>query len=231
MKTDRRMENIQISMIKMESTTLVKDGCATTAHKTSDQDGLDSIRIAIIGAGMVGMTIACSLKKSGFSDVHIFEKAESARFEGLYIGFQPNSFIALDKMDILDKDFEQMILDNSKINKFTISDYEGNIWRKIPYINTSSINDTYVGTNLFRRDVLTNLLNNCNKLGVNIHYNKKLTKINCNDNDDTITLGFKHDTSTNNNNFEVKHNRCLRTLLFSFFFFFLFFGLDSLQYT
>ena len=65
-----------------------------------------SMRIAIIGAGMGGLTCALALAKQGFENIEVYEIASNLGFVGAGIQLAPNMARVLDKLGVW-KDVEK----------------------------------------------------------------------------------------------------------------------------
>lgn len=63
------------------------------------QKALD-LRIAIIGAGMGGLTTALALAKKGFTNVDVYEYASTLGFVGAGIQLAPNMARILDRLGV-----------------------------------------------------------------------------------------------------------------------------------
>ena len=60
-----------------------------------------SSHIGIIGGGIAGFTLGCTLKKYGINTV-IFEKESMASESGAGISISPNGLIPLEHLDLMD---------------------------------------------------------------------------------------------------------------------------------
>ena len=121
-----------------------------------------SDHIAIIGAGIAGLTLGIMLKKNNIPNV-IFERSSDVSENGAGISISPNGKRVLEKLEILDE---------LQINS-------GNSTKSIFYSNLKEI--TTISTNILttsRKCLHDALLNKYIDLGGNIKFNSELKDIN-----------------------------------------------------
>ena len=121
-----------------------------------------SDHIAIIGAGIAGLTLGIMLKKNNIPNV-IFERSSDVSENGAGISISPNGKRVLEKLEILDE---------LQINS-------GNSTKTIFYSNLKEI--TTISTNILttsRKCLHDALLNKYIDLGGNIKFNSELKDIN-----------------------------------------------------
>ena len=121
-----------------------------------------SDHIAIIGAGIAGLTLGIMLKKNNIPNV-IFERSSDVSENGAGISISPNGKRVLEKLEILDE---------LQINS-------GNSAKSIFYSNLKEI--TTISTNVLttsRKCLHDALLNKYIDLGGNIEFNSELKDIN-----------------------------------------------------
>jgi len=58
------------------------------------------LQIAILGAGMGGLTTALALAKRGFKNIHVYENATNLGFVGAGIQLAPNMARVLDSLGV-----------------------------------------------------------------------------------------------------------------------------------
>ena len=120
-----------------------------------------SDHIAIIGAGIAGLTLGIMLKKNNIPNV-IFERSSDVSENGAGISISPNGKRVLEKLEILDE---------LQINS-------GNSAKSIFYSNLKEI--TTISTNILttsRKCLHDALLNKYIDLGGNIKFNSELKDI------------------------------------------------------
>ncbi|EXJ54894.1 salicylate hydroxylase [Cladophialophora psammophila CBS 110553] len=65
-----------------------------------NHEGVESLKIRIIGAGIGGLTTALSLAQSGFQHIQVFEMAADLGFVGAGIQLAPNIARVLDRLGV-----------------------------------------------------------------------------------------------------------------------------------
>ena len=99
-----------------------------------------NLAIAIVGAGIGGLTTAIALRKQGFSPV-IFEQAEELQPIGSGILLGLNAMMAFSKLGLV----EEIIRHGSLVNSFHIQSDNGDILGKINFSSASKIDMPVVG--------------------------------------------------------------------------------------
>lgn len=68
------------------------------------------LKIAIVGAGMGGLTLALSLAKAGFEKIHVYEHAPGLGFVGAGIQLAANMSRILDRLGVWDEIRREAVL-------------------------------------------------------------------------------------------------------------------------
>ncbi len=128
--------------------------------------------IAILGAGVGGLTTAIALHQSGFRNIQIYERRNKATTIGAGIVIWANASKILSRLNLI-----------SEIEKIGGSINEMQRWtEKGEFIGSININeiDSYIGAKSFsisRKDLQEILLQKIDKLNIPIHYNHNAQQI------------------------------------------------------
>ena len=74
--------------------------------------------IGIIGGGISGLTLGCTLRKNGIKSI-IFEKENDIHDEGAGISISPNGLIAFEHLDLKNEHDKTAVLRSSKSHLLT----------------------------------------------------------------------------------------------------------------
>lgn len=126
------------------------------------------MKIAILGAGVGGLSAAIALKKKGF-DIEIYEKHSNINELGAGIVCWPNASFVLDKLGILDG-VKKVSGEPTEMRRLTDKG------ETIGSLNLLKLNETmgYPSYSILRRDLMNILGEHAKKLGIEIRYNAEV---------------------------------------------------------
>ncbi|KZV87759.1 FAD/NAD(P)-binding domain-containing protein [Exidia glandulosa HHB12029] len=148
---------------------------AKTAQIAQQQPALgDSLRIAIVGAGIAGLSTALALARAGFTHIDVFEAASSFGEIGAGIQVAPNMSAILDRLGVLDKVVKDSVaLDGMQIRRCSTNE----VLASPSFLH---LRDTYRYPQMVchRADLSKTLFDACISTGViRIHFSSRLTDL------------------------------------------------------
>ena len=143
------------------------------------------MKIAILGAGVAGVSSAIALKQKGF-DVSVYERHEPASDIGAGIVVWPNAAYVLDQLGVLDE-IKSVSGCPSRMRRMSSTGED------IGAIDITSINHHmgYPSLSILRRDFQNILISKLESLGVVIQYGHTINNI-ASISSDTAKIHFKH---------------------------------------
>ncbi len=129
------------------------------------------MKIAILGAGVGGISTAIALKKKGF-DIEVYEKSSNINERGAGIVCWPNASFVLDELGMLD-DVKKVSGAPTEMRRLTDKG------ETIGSLNLLKLNETmgYPSYSILRRDLMHVLGGHAKKLGIEIRYNAEVKSI------------------------------------------------------
>lgn len=100
-------------------------------------DGVASMKVCIIGAGMAGLTAALSLAHAGFTDITVYEYASDLGFVGAGIQMAPNMVRILDRLGVWGPIAKEAVV----LNETSIR--EGSTDRELGHVDLRYIKQLY----------------------------------------------------------------------------------------
>jgi len=129
------------------------------------------MKIAILGAGVGGLSTAIALKKKGF-DIEIYERSEKLSHIGAGIVCWPNATFVLEDLGILNE-IKKVSGLPSKMCRFSDSNED------LGSIDILALNKkmSALSYSILRKDLMCILGNHAGKLGIAVNYQHKITHI------------------------------------------------------
>ena len=127
------------------------------------------MKISILGAGIAGLSCAIALKNSGF-DVQLFERDREPRNIGAGIVCWPNATYVLDKLDLL-QEVEKVSGCPESMDRIS------HLGEPLGSLDILQINEIagYPSYSILRKDLMVILLARVSGLGIDIHFDHRLT--------------------------------------------------------
>lgn len=130
------------------------------------------MKIVILGGGIGGLTTTIALRKKGFKNIHIYERAPNPRTIGAGLVLWPNVCLILNRLGIF-KNLATYGRPLSAMNRYSAN---GELKRSIP-IHQLGFSMDFPALPILRKDLLKVLLTELQMLNVKVNYNCKAVKI------------------------------------------------------
>ncbi|PNS15867.1 Nicotinamide/nicotinic acid mononucleotide adenylyltransferase 1 [Sphaceloma murrayae] len=128
---------------------------------------IKNLNIAVVGAGMGGLTTALALAKQGFTNVHVYEHAPGFGFVGAGIQLAPNMARILDRLGV----WKQIAATATECKDTSIR--QGSSDQELSHVKLANVRELYGYPHMVghRADLAGGLLEGCQKeSGVTFHF-------------------------------------------------------------